>query len=265
MGFDRHVRAAIDQPGDGWSIEPTALAQALRELVVERAGEQFQQFAVRRRHLGFGEGVVEGLVGAPAVAARQDAQLVEKAARQRRLQEQAGQAQGARGLQLDPLERAGQIVAAVARAELAEAVGVGHGQLALGAKPGHGVAQLLQLGKARSLAVQAHQESRDARVGARPIERQDHVGQARLPADGQGRERIVAGHLVDAAAQVKGQDHALRQAGRRLEQIPGGTRQADRDYQRQRADHRQEPHQDSLQNAHARRRPGCAAGAGLRS
>jgi hypothetical protein len=186
-----------------------------------------------------------------------------------RLQDQAGEAERAHRLQVDALEGARQIVAAIAGAELAEGVGMGHRRLAPVAKPLHGVAQLLQLGKARALAVEAHQQARDPLVRARLIERQDHVGKRRLPADRQRRQRIAAGDLLETLAQVQGQHHALRQARPARQHEPGEGGDADHRQQRERADHRQDPDQDAPQHApqpaHLRRPPGCAAGARWRS
>ena len=98
-------------------LEATALAEALPELLVERARQGLQRLAMRRRHRRFGEGVVDRLVDAAPVARRQHAELVQQAARQRHLQDQAGQAERADRLQVDALEGARQIVAGIAGAE----------------------------------------------------------------------------------------------------------------------------------------------------
>ena len=80
-----------------------------------------------------------------------DAELVEQAAQQRRLDQDAGQAERADRLQVDLLEGGGEIVAARAGAELAEAVGIGVGELALRAEARDRGAQLLALCQARAL------------------------------------------------------------------------------------------------------------------
>src|SRR5262245_2324572 len=132
---------------------------------------------MRRRELRVGERVGGVLVDAALVDGRLDAEAVEQPAQQRGLDHDAGEAERAERLQMNLVESSGQIVAEHAWAKLAEAVGMGIGELALIAKARERGAQLLRLGQARAGVIEARDQSGDARVERGLIERRDQLDQ----------------------------------------------------------------------------------------
>ncbi len=92
---------------------------------------------------------VEGvLVFVTVIAPHLHADLVESVCKERRLHDETCQADVAGRLQIDLVERSGEIIRAVARSELAEGLGVGDSRLSLGAEAAYRVANLLCLRQA---------------------------------------------------------------------------------------------------------------------
>src|SRR5919106_872313 len=127
-------------------------------------------------------------------------------AQQRRLDQDAGQAEPAKRLQMDLVERGREVVTHGAGPELAEAVGMRVGELASVAKRRERRAQLLSLGEPRPLAVQAREQSLDARVPPGRLKRHGDLDQRRRLRQPESAERLAAVHLGDLLPEIEGQD-----------------------------------------------------------
>ena len=113
-------------------------------------------------------------------------------------------------LQVDPVERGGQVVRHVPRREVAERLGPGHGELAGAGERADRGAQLLDLGQAHPLPADLGHQRPDPVVGARPAQPVQHVGQPRPPHRGQRRQRVGGRFLRDPVAQVQFEDQRSR-------------------------------------------------------
>ena len=92
-----------------------------------------------------GENVHRVLVLGAMIHARNETEFVERPANERALEHQPGQPHVAGGLQVNLIERARQVVRAVAAGAFAERFGIRDGGLAAVAKCRHRIANLLNL------------------------------------------------------------------------------------------------------------------------
>src|SRR5690606_18929180 len=128
------------------------------------------------------------------------------------LHHEAVEADVARGLQPDLVEGGGEVVALVARAELAEGLGEGDGELASGAEAEDGVAQLLGAGEAGAGAADVGDEAGDAVVGAGALEGGDEGLDGGAAAAERAGDRVGRGVLDEGALEVDLEHGAGRDA-----------------------------------------------------
>src|SRR6185312_5481234 len=176
-------RALVDQLAHLAGVKAAPFGNAAHQLLEDRMQQRVGLLAMRRRHLRLGQDVHRGLVLGAMIEARLDAELVERAAEERRLDAQADQPDLAEGLQPQLVEGRAQVIGARAGAELAEAVGITESELALGAKGGDGVAQLLDLRRAGLACAEARHQPLDAWIVAGALERVEHVAEIALFAE----------------------------------------------------------------------------------
>ena len=133
-------RAAVDQLLDDLGRQLARVGDSGHELPVERVEERIELLAVGTRKLAVGQALERRLVlGAPQHL-HADAQAREQLARERHLDADPRQADQPTGLQLDRVERRRDVIALVARSELAKGVCFRHRELAGGPESAHGVA-----------------------------------------------------------------------------------------------------------------------------
>ena len=222
--------------------------------------------AVGGGELAVGQAVQGGFVlGAPQHL-EADAEAGQEIARERHLGGDTGQADQADLLQLDLVEGGGEIVALIARAELAEGVGIGDGVFAAGPEATHGVPQLLRNGQPVLGLGQPDQDARDPRIARRGIERHHRVGHGRRRTQLEGEQIGRTGGLAEARAPVGGQQDAVRQCFHLRHETPDDDPARQDHEQGQAADGGEQADQEA---AHGRpalrpRSTGGCAGAGFR-
>src|SRR6185437_15759740 len=140
-----------------------------------------------------------------------DAELVERAAEERHLDAQAHQPDLAEGLQPQLVEGRAQVIRAGARAELAEAVGIAEGELALGSEGADGVTQLLDLRGADLALAEACHQPFDARIVAGALQRVEHVAEIALLAQEDALDTAVGRRLGQRLSEIEHEDIRLRQ------------------------------------------------------
>ncbi len=161
-------RAAVDQLLNDLRRQLARVGDPGHELPVERVEERIELLAVGARKLAVGQALEGRLVlGAPQHL-HADAQAREQFTRQRHLDADPGQADQPTRLQFDRVERRGDVVALVARGELAEGVCFRHRELAGGPEAAHGVAQLLRHGETVLGLGQPHENPGDPWDPSRP-------------------------------------------------------------------------------------------------
>ncbi len=143
---------------------------------------------------------------------RLDAELVEDVAEERHFRLQPDQPDRAQRLQPDFIERGGQVIGAGARPELAETLGKGDRELALGAERGDRVAHLLAGRQADRVAANAGIDALDPVVAAGAVQCVEKIAQGRRTAEGEGRQRVGLWPLGEALAEIDGQDDRVGQA-----------------------------------------------------
>ena len=119
--------------------------------------------------------------------AGEDAEPVERAAKERQVGVQPDEADRSQGLQPDFVKRGGEIIGPGPRTELAEAVGEDNRELALGAEVADRIARLLAGGKPQLVLAKPGIEPLDAWVVAGALERIEKVAQCLLAAENQLR------------------------------------------------------------------------------
>jgi len=170
-------RAAIEHPRDLLRVELSSFGDAAHQLREMRAHHRFHRFA---------EVLVVGAVGVevhcvlelhPLAHEWCDLELVQEPAHEGALVDQTGQSDVTRRLQVDPLEGAGQVIPAIARAELAEGLREGERRFARRAETADRVADFLQVGHAHPAPADSRDECLDARVPGGPGDGGHHVAQ----------------------------------------------------------------------------------------
>ena len=102
---------------------PRPAAIAAGELLGDRLGEPRGRLAGRAGEPGLGQLLGRGLVLVPLGALEADAELFQRVVQEHLLDGDAGEPEGARRLQVDPVEAGGQVVGHVAADEVAEGLG----------------------------------------------------------------------------------------------------------------------------------------------
>jgi hypothetical protein len=111
------------------------------------------------------------------IAVKGHAQLGERSLDERRLQDDAGQSDVARGLQIDMVERRRQVISAVARTKLSKGFRVGDGKFLVRAKSQHGIANFLRLRHSHASRADPGNHADDAIVARSAINGVDHIAQ----------------------------------------------------------------------------------------
>ncbi len=144
--------STVDQRGDLRLRQLAGAGDPANDLPGGRAQQILDLLALWCGHRGFGEGVHRGLVFLAMGEAGDDAESVERAAKKRAFAVQPDQPERSERLQPDLIERGGEIIGPGGRAELAEAVGEGDGELPFRTKIADRVTQFLAGGKAERVA-----------------------------------------------------------------------------------------------------------------
>jgi hypothetical protein len=194
-GLLRRQRRALDDLPDLRRLEAPGGGHVRDDRLRGRLSKPTRHLATGVGHAGAEEGVRCGLVLVALGELRLDAEAVERPADEERVCDDPGEAEVARRLEPDLLERRGEVVADVRRAHLAEALGPGDGRFPGRAEPPDGVAQLARMGEADRALSDMGDESDDMRVARR----------AREPVDQPADDRDLP------------PTHAQRRGGRRLE------------------------------------------------
>jgi hypothetical protein len=218
--------ALVDERAHARGIELPSGGDAGHHLIVDRAQQRLGLLAVRRCHLGFGEGVRRRLVFRTMLEARRDAQHVERAAKERHLDAHADEPDLADRLQPDLVERGGEIITAHAGADLAEAVGIGQCEFALGAELRQRVAQLLRLRGAEPAVADAREDALDAAIALRALDAVEHVAQGRLLAEEDALDAVVGASFRQRLGEIERHDAVV---GKRLLAGRGEEPDADHD------------------------------------
>ena len=152
------------------------------QLATQCVQQRVELLAARSRQLAVGQGLHGRLELGATQDLEPDAQAGQQVAGQRHLHREPGQPDQAYRLQIDLVEGGGEIVALVARAELAETVGRGNRELAAGPEALDRIAQFLGRAQAVGCLGQAHQQTADARVCSGGVQGQHDVGDGRAAA-----------------------------------------------------------------------------------
>ena len=187
------------------------LGDAVRDLTGHRAEQIVELFALRGRHLGFGQYVRRGFVLLTMLETRLDADPVEQAPQKRRFRAQTREPDRAQGLQPDLVKRGGEIIGPRAAAEFAEALGEGDRELAAGAERLDRVAQLLDLGEPERITVDMGIEAADARIFGGALDRIEKAAHRLFAAGEQLAHLVLAWAFEEVAAELGGQDDRFRQ------------------------------------------------------
>ena len=148
----------------------------------------------------------------PLRALEADAQLGQRVVQEDLLHRDPGEPERARGLQVDPVERGGQVVRHAAAGELAEGLGPRHGQLAGLAERADRLAEFLDPGQPDPAPAHLDHQRADPVVLAGAAQAREHVGQSQLAPGHERGQRIRDGALGDAVGQVKLEDQRRRLA-----------------------------------------------------
>jgi hypothetical protein len=137
--------------------------------------------------------------------------VFEDLAEERHLGDQAGEAEIARRLQPDLVERGGEIIGLGTGAEFAEALGKGDGELVRRPERLHRIAQFLCLPVAKGARrAKLGDQALDPLVAAGASQCLDDLQQGRLRAPGEAQQRGAAARLGNPALQVQLQHRAVR-------------------------------------------------------
>src|SRR6185437_1731198 len=251
-------RRPVDELLHRIGAELAVLGNAGDDLAVERLQQPLQLVALCGGHRGFGQRVGRVLVLLAMLEIGDDAELVERAAQIGKLGAQADEADGTERLQPDLVERRGEIVAARARGQLAEGVGIGHRALALGAKRCDRIAQLLDLGKAHPAFADPGDEARDARIIARFRESAERLGQGHAARKENLRQALRARSIGQRAGQVEGEHGVARDARAGLAAGPQAEPHAGEDQQNEDRAHHREESDDEAPHRRGFLQPHCA-------
>jgi hypothetical protein len=137
--------------------------------------------------------------------ARLDPRLLQRAGEERLLQRDAGQAHVTGRLQVDPVERGGQVVGDRSAPGLAERLGPRHGELARVAYGLDGAADLLGHRQPEA-AGHLDDEGLHPGVGARAAQPVQNVPQVGAAHRHEGRHRVGRGGLDDPVGEIELQD-----------------------------------------------------------
>ena len=129
-------------------------------------------------------------------SARDEAEFVERAAKERGFGHQAGETNFARGLEINLVERGGEVIRAVGLLAFAERLGVGDGGFAGVAEGDDGVANLLDVGQRQAGFPDTRDQADNAVVGGGALQGFDQVEHRRRAARDDPRHRIVR-HVFD--------------------------------------------------------------------
>ena len=195
---DRSARA----PRRGGSLRPAAMPSTICPEI--EASSVLDLLALRRRSSWFRSERSAAVLyssrwsNSGAMPSRSSVPL-----KKRRLGTQPDQADAAHRLQPDLVERGGQIIGAGAGAELAEAVGIGDRELALGAEGGDRVAQLCA--SASPISSSPTRARRPLTRGSSParLDRVENVAQRRLGAEDQLPTALLAGARRRSPGQIE--------------------------------------------------------------
>ena len=215
-GLRAEVGAAVDDRAHLVLGHLPPLGDPLHHLPVDRIEKRLRRLPVGVGELRLGVLVHRVLELVPLAELGLDAELVESAAEERALGDEAVQAEVAGGLEPDLVEGGREVVGAVPRRELAERLRVGDRELLLRPEGLHGVADLLDLGDADRRGAEARDEADDVRVVPRLLERVDDVAKRERPLAPEDGEGVVGRRLGDPALEVELEDRLLRHGGRAL-------------------------------------------------
>ena len=221
--------AAVDEGADLGLRHLPPLGDPLHHLPVDRLDQRLRRLPVGVGELRLGVLVHRVLELVPLAELGLDAELVEGAAEEGALGDEAVQAEVAGGLEPDLVEGGREVVGAVARAELAERLRVGDRELLLRPERLDGVADLLDLGDADRRGAEARDEADDVRVVSGLLERVDDVAKRERPLASEGGEGVVGRRLGNPSLEVDLEDRPVRDGGRRpcrLRRTPAPTRTA---------------------------------------
>ena len=123
-------RAPVEQRAGLLDGLAAAFGDGRAQLFHDGDRQAFSGLARRSGEAALGQVVGRRLVLVPFGALEPDADLGQRVVQEQLLDGHPGQSQGAGRLQVDPVERGGQVVGHVPVRELAERLGPGHGELA---------------------------------------------------------------------------------------------------------------------------------------
>ena len=179
QGLLREERAAREQRRRLLDGQPAAGRDRRRELLGHGLGQPRGRLPGRAAEAGLGELVGGRLVLVPLGGLEVDAELLQRAVQEDLLDGDAGEAERARGLQVDPVEPGGQEVGHVAADEVAERLRPGDRELSRPAELEHRVAQFLDLGEPDPRPADLDHQRAHPVIGRRPLQPVEQVGQPR--------------------------------------------------------------------------------------
>ena len=199
-------RTTVDQrPGlVAWNPQP--LGDRVGELLRERDHQPLHCLAGGRGEAALGEPVVCALVLLPLRDLVVQAELVHRVTEEQLLEAEPGQVELAGWLEVDLVERGGQVIGHVPRREFAERLCPGHGGLARAGEVLHRGPQFLDPCQPDRTAAELDHQRPHPVIAAGPAQPVQHVGQAR-PAHGeQGGDRVARRLLHQPVGEVEFQD-----------------------------------------------------------
>ena len=212
QGVGGQERPAVEQRARLFGGLAPPLGDGGGDLLGDRDGHAFGGLPGGTGEAALGQVVGGRLVLVPFSALEGDADLGQRVVQEQLLDGHAGEPERARRLQVDPVERGGQVVGHVAVGELAEGLGPGHGELARLAEVGNRLADLLHPGQPDPAAAHLDHERADPVVLARSPQALDHVGQTQLAPGHERGKRIRNRPLTDPVGQVELEDQRGRLA-----------------------------------------------------